>query len=539
MLSLVLARHSAKSWAGIKGQKTFAIFVTTLLAALFLLGLVRSADVESPLPLALNDFPNPVRVEGIVAAPPDNLGNALRFVLQAHAIDTGDGWEEFAADLFVTAKPTPGLVSLRKQSYVRYGDRLTLEGTLEEPPILDTFDYLDYLALQGIHLVMDFPTVKLQEEGRGNSLLTAVYNLRNSLSANLEQALPEPQAAVAQTLLLGNRANLPPQIRENFRSTGTSHLLAISGLHVGVVLVLTMAASAYILGRKGPYFLLVPLLAIWGYAVLSGMSPSVVRAAIMGTIYLVAVAAGRPRNVFLPLALGAGVMAGLNPGILPDLSFQLSFAAVAGIALLAPPITDWLQDKLRLTYERHGFVVSLARGALLSAVVSLAATLATLPLVAFHFQKLPTLGIPATVLALPALPPILLASALTAVAHAMHPALGQVIGWAAYIPIAYLMAIVQAVAAIPGGLIEMDRFSGLLVWLYYLPLTLATLTPWHTLTDWVRKTASLLPPLPLRSKPANLRLLIPAAALFLFATIAWAQGPLTTRRSAPRHLPRR
>ncbi len=524
LMSLAIARRSAAEWAEMKKQRPFTLFVTTLLAALILLGVLRSADAESPPPLVPDDFPNPVRVEGIVTAPPDSLGNSLRFVLQAHTIDTGDGWEEFAAHLLVTARPTPELVSLRKQSYVGYGDRLTLEGAFAEPPILETFDYRDYLARQGIHLVMDFPTVKLQDEGRGSPILTAVYNLRNSLSSNLEQALPEPQAAVARTLLLGNRDNLSPQVRDNFRSTGTSHLLAISGLHVAVVLVLTMAASAFLLGRKGPYFLFVPLLALWGYAILSGMSPSVVRAAIMGTIYLVAVAAGRPRNVFPPLALAAGVMAGLNPGILRDLSFQLSCAAVAGIALLAPSITDWLQDKLRLTHERHGFAISVARGALLSAVVSLAATLATLPLVAFHFQQLPTFGIPATVLALPALPPILLTSALTATAHSIHPALGQIIGWTAYIPVTYLTSIVQAVAAIPGGLIEMDRFSGLLVWLYYLPLALTSLTPWHTLTGWGRKTASLLPPLSLRSKPANLRLLIPAAALFLFATIAWTQA---------------
>ena len=524
LLSLATARRSAPSWAEIKGQKTFALFVTTLLVALFLLGLVRSADAQSPPPPTPDDFPNSVRVEGIVAAPPDSLGNSLRFVLQAHAIDTGDGWEEFTADLLVTASPTPELVSLRKQPYVRYGDRLTLDGALAEPPVLETFDYRDYLARQGIHLVMDFPTIKLQDQGHGSPILTAVYDFRNSMAVSLEQALPEPQAAVAQTLLLGNRDNLPPEVREDFRSTGTSHLLAISGLHVGVVLVLTMAASAFILGRKGPYFLLVPLLALWGYAILSGMSPSVVRAAIMGTIYLVAVTAGRPRNVFPPLALAAGVMAGLNPGILRDLSFQLSFAAVAGIALLAPPITDLLQEKLGLTHERHGFAISLARGALLSAVVSLAATLATLPLVAFHFQQLPTLGIPATVLALPALPAILLASALTAIAHAIHPALGQLVGWAAYIPVTYLTSIVQAVAAIPGGLIEMDRFSGLLVWLYYLPLALAALTPWHTLTEWRRKIADVLPPHPLRSKSANLRLLIPAASLFLFASVAWAQA---------------
>ena len=355
-------------------------------------------------------------------------------------------------------------------------------------------------------------------------ILSNLYDFRNTLGESLQQALPEPQSAVAQTLLLGQRDDLPTDLREDFRGTGTSHLLAISGLHVGVVLVLTMAASAFLLGRRGPYYLLVPLIALWGYAILSGMSPSVVRAAIMGSIYLAAIAAGRPRNVFPALALAAAVMAGLDPGILQDLSFQLSFAAVAGIALLAPPLTGWLQEKLALTYDRQGFALTLARGALLSAVVSAAATLATLPLVAFQFQQLPTLGIPATVLALPTLPPILLTSALTVAADALHPSLGQVIGWTVYLPITYLISLIQAFSTIPGGLIEVPRFSGLLVWVYYVPLALAALTPLHTLDTARKKTQSFLPPIPSPSNTANLKLIIPAAALFLLAVILWTHA---------------
>ena len=524
LLTLAISRRAYGSWAGMKGSRPLHLFVAILLSAVFLLGLIRSDASESPPKFTPANEYQTVRIEGIVAEPPEPVGNSLQFILQTRSIDAGDGWEELTANILVTVRPPPQLVSQRREPHVRYGDRLSLNGKLAEPPVIETFDYRDYLARQGIHLVMDFPTMELREEGLGNPVLASLYNIRDSMAESLERALPEPQAAVAQTLLIGQRDNLPAELRENFRGTGTSHLLAISGLHVGVVLVLTLAASAFLLGRKGPYFLLVPLLALWGYAALSGLSPSVVRAAIMGTVYLVAVAAGRPRNVFPVLALAAAIMAGLDPKILRNLSFQLSFAAVAGIALLAPPITDWLQEKLKLTHEHRGFARSIARGAILSAVVSLAATLATLPLVAFHFQQMPTLGIPATVLALPALPPILLTTGLTKAADTIHPAIGQVIGWTAYVPITYLTSLIQAFAAIPGGLIEIPRFSGLLVWLYYVPLTLAALTPWPTLTLVRKKIANLLPTLPFRSSPPNLRLLIPTAALFLFAAVAWTQA---------------
>ena len=106
-----------------------------------------------------------MRLNGTVAGPPESRGSALRFVLQARSIDRGDGWEELTADVLVTARPTPELVSLRREPHLRYGDRITLEGSLAVPPILETFDYRDYLARQGIHLVMDFPTVELEEDG--------------------------------------------------------------------------------------------------------------------------------------------------------------------------------------------------------------------------------------------------------------------------------------------------------------------------------------------------------------------------------------
>ena len=506
-----------------QGVNTLGLLATILVAALFLVSVLRSNASVSPPPSVQHDSGQIVHLQGIVASPPESLGNSLQFVLKVDSIDRGDGWNDLTADVLVTARPTAELVSLRREPHIRYGDSLLLEGSLEAPPVLETFDYRDYLARQGIHQVMNFPIVELQEEGLGSPLLATVYDFRNAMGSSLERSFPEPQAAVAQTLLLGQRDNLPAELRGNFRNTGTSHLLAISGLHVGVVLVLTMAGSAFLLGRKGTYFLIVPLLVLWGYALLSGMSPSVVRAAIMGTIYLVAVASGRPRNVFPALALAAGIMAGLDPGILRELSFQLSFAAVAGIALLAPPLTEWLQEKLYLTHERGGFVRSIARGALLSAVVSLTATLATLPLIAFHFHQVPTLGIPATILALPALPSILLSSALTVAADALHPTLGQIIGWIAYVPITYLTSLIQGFAAIPGGLIEIPQFSGLLVWLYYVPLTLLALTPWPFLDSIGSRIKALIRPLSFRTRATNLRLLVPAAALLLLAAVTWAQ----------------
>ena len=109
--------------------------------------------------------------------------------------------------------------------------------------------------------------------------------------------VPEPQAALGQATLLGLRRNIPQDLNEAFRRTGTAHLLAISGLHVGILLGISLAASAALLGRKHHLHLIAPLLVIWLYGLLSGMSPSATRACIMGSVYLASLAFGRQREV--------------------------------------------------------------------------------------------------------------------------------------------------------------------------------------------------------------------------------------------------
>ena len=112
---------------------------------------------------------------------------------------------------------------------------------------------------------------------------------------------------------------------EDFRGTGTSHLLAISGLHVGVLVVMFLTASSWLFERRGFYFLAVPLVAVWAYALVTGLPPSVVRAAVMGTMYLAETAVGRPGSILPALAFSAGAMTAVSPEIIQRVSFQLKF----------------------------------------------------------------------------------------------------------------------------------------------------------------------------------------------------------------------
>jgi competence protein ComEC len=337
----------------------------------------------------------------------------------------------------------------RDAPHVRYGDLLELRGTLATPPTFADFDYREYLARQGVHVVMSFPRVTLLAEGLGSQWLAQVYALRHRLAHGLQQSLPEPQSSLSQALLLGLRAELPSDVQEAFIATGTSHLLAVSGQNVAVLLGVVLLASTVILGG-GRWALLVPLGATWLYAFLSGMAPPVARAAIMGSLYLGGQFAGRQSMALPALAAAAAVMVGLEPQLLRDVSFQLSFTAVAGIALLAPPIEAWLTARASRWTDSQDALFPLVRAFNIALAVGVAATLGTLPLIAFTFHRVSLVGIPATMLALPALPLMLVGSAATGALALLWGPLGLAAGWVTWVPLTYLLGLVDLTSRIPG-----------------------------------------------------------------------------------------
>jgi len=261
-----------------------------VLALLLVLGAWR-ADVAPNLPLA-GPADTTVILGGRIISDPEFSGNRVEFTLDLRTIDVPSGPIATEGRILVYARPSDDLVARRSPPYFDYGDLVTVTGTLRRPEPFGGFDYPAYLAAQGIAGVMTSDsTVVLGESGGWRKW---PYALRGRLSESIEDTIPYPQSALGQALLLGLTGNLPPELVQDFRSTGTSHLLAISGLHVGVLVVMFLAASAWLFGRRGFYFLAVPLIAVWAYALVSGMPPSVVRAAVMGSVYLVAVGVGRP-----------------------------------------------------------------------------------------------------------------------------------------------------------------------------------------------------------------------------------------------------
>ena len=370
------------------------------------------------------------------------------------------------ADSWYYARPSDDLVARRSPPYFDYGDLVTVSGTLRRPEPFGGFDYPAYLAAQGIAGIMSADSAEVAGESGGWRKWP--YSLRGRLSESIEDTIPYPQSALGQALLLGLRGDLPPEMVQDFRGTGTPHLLAISGLHVGVLVVMFLAASAWLFGRRGFYFLAVPLIAVWAYALVSGMPPSVVRAAMMGSGYLVAVGIGRPGSILPALALSAGLMTVISPEIVQRVSFQLSFAAMAGIALTQPFIPRWSPES---TAPGRSWWAPLAlpmvRAPLMMLIISWSAMLATWPLLAFNFREVALPGIIVTVLALPAMPFIMAGTLAAAAVGLVSTTLGQFIGWMVWAPTSYLIELVKIA---PKWTLQTDWAGNWLVAVWYLAL---------------------------------------------------------------------
>jgi competence protein ComEC len=288
------------------------------------------------------------------------------------------------------------------------GSEVRASGTLARPPPWEA----DYLARFGIREVLRARAIAPTGKNRGG-LAGAVDDVRSRAAAALESGTPDAEAALLRGFLLGEDDRIDPATVDDFKRAGLAHLLAVSGDCVMLLALL----GAWLLGIAGTPLRtrLVALLAlIVVYVPVAGAGPSIQRAGIMGAAGVIAALAGRPRWRWYALLLAATLTLLLNPRSAGDPSWQLSFAAVTGILVFAAPIRDLILGSSG--GRNSGDPPSAARRALAEgAGVTIAATLATAPLFAHHFGAVSLASLPANLLALPAIAPMMWLGMLAAI----------------------------------------------------------------------------------------------------------------------------
>jgi len=277
---------------------------------------------------------NPITVRGVVSSSVTErkAANSVKhtFTLNVHQVQAHWGWEKRTGII---------LVNMFRDHDLSYGDDLQLEGKLHRPFNFSNernFSYRDYLQNRGIYFILSVKkdsNIRILAINKGNYFKRHALHLRTKLSSILSQNLSKNESGIMKAILLGDRSAIAKPVRALFVQTGTAHILAISGLHIGVVAALfLLMIKMFPIGGKWRSVGVIGLLAC--YAFFTGGRPSVVRATIMMIVFLTSFIVEKERDILNTLFLAAMILLIYNPLNLFDIGFQLSFVCVLSIILL-------------------------------------------------------------------------------------------------------------------------------------------------------------------------------------------------------------
>ncbi len=380
--------------SGRKGSVAFCLFIS-----LFLLGILNINLYLHPYrggdDITLHAGKDKLTVEGLVCNPPRVSRDKTNLVIRSTRI-IRDG----------TAIPVRGKILLSvkdSNNLLKYGNYIRAKVRLKEPHNFNNpggFDYKRYLLYRGIRLrgyVSRPSDIVVMRESAGDYFKTRIERYRSRLRGLILENAPSAEGGILQALILGEKDRIPEDISDKFNRAGVSHILAISGLHVGIIAFLSliiirtiMKSSEYLLLRFNIFkvsalFAVIPIIS---YAFIAGLRISTIRATIMILCFLIALLAGRGRDLLNILAFAAFAILIISPASLFDVSFQLSFVAVASIILITPRLGGMIPKGTGDGIFRKGIT-----SIILFTIVSLSAMIGTYPLIALYFNRVSAIAL--------------------------------------------------------------------------------------------------------------------------------------------------
>ena len=366
-----------------------------------------------------------------------------------------------------------GVVLVRLDNAIQwhYGDVLRVWGMLDAPPSMAGFDYRDYLARQGVFSWLTYPTrVQRIGEGQGVPLYAALLHAKAALRLSAQQIMPAPESALLNGILIGDDNELPDSIKTAFRRTGTSHIVAISGFNVSIVVALVAPLLSRWLNKRRAALVAIPAIVV--YTLLTGASASVVRAALMAIIVLAGQLFWRRGLTLNTLCAAAFFMLLGNPNTLFDLGFQLSVMATLGLVVYS----DWLSGRLnklldRLLNER----LQKLTGSVCDVLVpTLAAMLTTLPLMLANFHQWSIIGLFTNTLILPLQSMVMVLGIVASGVGILSAPIGTLVGLPAYALLTATLRMVEWTGQPDWAAQTVYGFDAWLAIVYYLGLVTFT-----------------------------------------------------------------
>ena len=417
-------------------------------------------------------------LRGFISDEPDRRPMQTRYTVEVSSLDTpspfrGKGWAT-RDDTLISVTGRVLVTDFAPWPRHAYGDEVRVRGVLERPgQIVDStlrsnsgsptgspqaeFAYDRYLSRYDIYSVMPRASVETISRGHGYPLLAFLYAIKSRFEAALNRLLPEPHASFMAGLLTGSRRGIPQHLLRDFQATGLTHIIAISGYNISIVIAVITSCLFFLPLR---WRFLPSLLAIGAFTLFVGASPSVVRAAIMGGIGLLALQTGRQKHALIAILLTAVLMTAWNPKVLwYDLGFQLSFLSVLGLSLLAPLLAPLCARVPSIL----GFRESLQ--------MTLAAQLAAVPLIVLAFGQFSLVAPLANLLVAPLIPLAMLFGFLGTIVSFVFPFAGLLLAYPGWGALELIIRITAFLAAFPHAVLRVSISMGLVI-LYYAGLLL-------------------------------------------------------------------
>ena len=361
-----------------------------------------------------------VTVEGVVAREPDQRESSTHLYVR-----TDDELLLVIADRF--------------ESYT-YGDVVEVVGELIRPEAFETdlgrtFNYPGYLEARGVRYMIRYGDVRVVATDAGNSVLGYLLSFKHRFMEQVEQILPEPHVGLSEGLLLGVKRALGAELEEVFRTTGIIHIVVLSGYNIMLVVIFVTFVLGAVLPRSWQFPFGVASIA--AFALMVGLSATVVRASVMAVLYLIARTFNRTYMVMRALMLAGIVMLILNPYLLAfDTGFQLSFVATLGLILLASHLDSFIS--FVPTWLGREFLVA-----------TIATQIFVLPILLYQIGEFSVVSVLVNVLVLPMVPVAMFLTFVTGMVSFVSLSLASVLGVFTYLSLAYILMVATWFAALP------------------------------------------------------------------------------------------
>lgn len=398
-------------------------------------------------------------VTGWVSAAPDRRTDSTYYQISTIEITdpASTDWVHATRKIYGAAQ-----VQMPADAAWQYGDLLQFTAYPRTPSDHSDFSYRDYLAKSGILSVIYHPrSVTKVGSGYGTVLRKGLIGVREQARQTIFEVFPQPEAGLLTGILLGVDNDLPPALSQAYRDTGVAHIIAISGFNMAVLAGLFLWAFTLLMGPYWAAFIAAILLGL--YASMVDASESVTRAVIMAVLAMGGHLIGRRQAGLNALMITAAVMCLLQPLLLKDASFQLSFAASFGLVVFAQPMQDWLKALLE---QRVSEKTAAKWTKPLSEyfLFTLAAQFATLPFIAANFGRISLSALLANPLVLPVQPAVMISGGLTLLAGMLHPLAGKLAMLVSWPFLKYTNAMVTLLAKIKGGVLTIH--PAFTIWIF-------------------------------------------------------------------------